>query len=234
MGNKPIPQRPSPEKIREAVVLISGGRRTTSEMAKAVGCSERTLERALKAYRDAQAKAKVEAPKPDESPATSSPAAAPEGDSEIERARRAAGLGAPSSPAAPAITPREVDLAAKADRKKREDYCVDQIRQNKGLLVFGAGVMLMRIPMAEERLQKACELSPMAEDSIRSAADELEPILRKYCQGGLWGVAIALLFDLKGTWDKISDLADEYRAARKKEREKNAPKDPPKPAEAAA
>ncbi len=132
MANKPILKRPSPDKIREAVVLIAGGRRSAAEMAPVVGCSERTLERALKAYRDGLAKAPPAAPAAAPvDPPPPSPTAS-QGDDEIARARRAAGLEPKAPDVPPVITKTEVDLAARADRKRREDYCVDQVRQAKG------------------------------------------------------------------------------------------------------
>jgi hypothetical protein len=203
-----MPGKPKDQSaVRKAVVRILSGNSDVGKEASRVGCSTRTLERALKTARDGGVEpAKAPSPAPmSEAPEVDSPGETiPVSDAAIAKAA-ASGTPAGRDTLATPITKSEIQLATVEARKVDEEYCLSRLKTLKG-----AGIMLASWPLGvslnDPRLEDLMDFRLDARLSIKQNSEWLAPILRKYLGDGKWELAVALAMDGFFTYQAMKNM----------------------------
>jgi hypothetical protein len=201
------------DEMRAAAARVVSGSTSYGDEGKRLGVSRQAVFAAAKKIR----------PDTDAPPVDAKPS-----DSPLDAARRAAGTAPPDSKTP--LTPEELKRAGPDAVRMDADYCVTTLNEVKTVAAMG-GALLCKVPVTDERVWKLGQLTPNAENAVRTAAPELAPLLRKYLPDGtaLIGLVVVLAMDAAGTYNALRELGIEYK--KKREAEAEASK---KKAEAAA
>lgn len=232
-----------------AVARILTGASTAQREALRLKVHLRTVERWVAERRAAAAVAPKPTAPPSPAPPDASPDAAPPENAgpagpaaentELKRVLEAAGgpqAAAAASP--PAQKPAaagwgggaaEKPADAKEDGRRRDaEEALKYLASIKAAAV-GLGGMMVGVPLTDERLEEASELSFFAEMAVEENAEDVGAIVREKLRAGPWVVVAILLLDLLASLWMTWKLAKEHAA--KRPPVKLPPKDEKKPAE---
>lgn len=217
------------KKKAAAVARILSRASTAAKEAFYLKCDVRTIERAVSKARLEAGAARPATPPPGASPPPPPPppAAAPDNGGKntvLAKVLDAAdgGTSGPPPSNSPPPPPEKKPTPEEETKKRDVDFALGQMRELKETGT-GLSALLMRIPLSDERVEEAAELSWFAENSIENNAAQVAEWFRAATKGGPWLLILILVVDVVASAMAMMELNQEYREKRDAARAKKVP-----------